>query len=80
MPSMGRPVRVKSAFLLYSCGFHKFDPSRLCRNPSICTLLLSDYRSVQAKRSHFSRCFYLIIDPWLSSLRPRLGQELVEVT
>ncbi len=42
--------------------FFAFEPSRLCRHPSIRTLLLSDYRSVQVGRSRFSRCCYLIID------------------
>jgi len=62
MPSMRRPVSVKSVFPLSSCRFHEFEPSRLCRHPSIRTLLLSDFRSVQVGRSHFSRRCYLIID------------------
>jgi hypothetical protein len=61
VPSMRRPVSVKSVFLP-SCGYLEFEPSRLCRHPSIRTLLLSDFRSVQGGRSHFSRCCYLIID------------------
>src|SRR5258708_9398489 len=61
-PSMRRPVSVKSVFLLPSCGFLEFEPSRLCRHPSIRTLLGSDFLSVQVRRSHFSRCCYLIID------------------
>ena len=42
-------------------------PSHLCRHPSICTLLVSDIRSVQVGCSRFSRCCYLRID--LSSHR-----------
>jgi hypothetical protein len=41
-------------------GGFVFEPSRLCRHPSIRTLLLSDFRSVRVERSHFSRCCYLI--------------------
>src|SRR5260370_4389818 len=62
LPSMRRPVSVKSVFLLPSCGFLEFEPSRLCRHPSIRTLLGGDFRSAQVGRSHFSRCCYLIID------------------
>jgi hypothetical protein len=35
VPSMRRPVRVKSVFPLPSCGFLKVEPSRLCRHPSM---------------------------------------------
>src|SRR5713101_569752 len=59
---MRRPVSVKSVFLLPSCGFLAFEPSRLCRHPSIRTLLLSDFRSVPVGRPRFSRCCYLRID------------------
>ena len=38
------------------------EPIRLCRHPSIRTLLWSDCRSVQVGRPQFSRCCYLIID------------------
>ncbi len=62
MPSMRRPVSVKSVFLLPPCEFLVFEPSRLCRHPSIRTLLLSDFRSVPVGRPRFSRCCYLIID------------------
>jgi len=34
---MRRPVRVKT-FLFYFCGFFAFEPSRLCRHPSIRSL------------------------------------------
>ena len=49
-------------FFLLPVEFFAFEPSRLCRHPSIRTLLLSDFRSVQVGRPHFSRCCYLIID------------------
>jgi len=39
-PSMRRPVRVKSRrFCSYLNGFFAFEPSRLCRHPSIRSLL-----------------------------------------
>src|SRR5258707_9810891 len=79
-PSMRRPVSVKSVFLLPPCEFLVFEPSRLCRHPSIRTLLLSDYRSVQVGRSRFSRCCYLIIDLGSRLFARELGQELVAVT
>jgi hypothetical protein len=56
-----------------------FEPSRLCRHPSIRTLLLSDFRSVHVGRSQFSRCCYLIIDLGFC-LSTELGQELGAVT
>src|SRR5713226_10499687 len=37
-PSMRRTVSVKSVFLLPPCEFLVFEPSRLCRHPSIRTL------------------------------------------
>jgi hypothetical protein len=39
---------------------------RLCRHPSIRTLLLSDFRSAQVGRPQFSRCCYLINGVWPS--------------
>jgi hypothetical protein len=59
---MRRPARVKSVFLLPSCEFLAFELNRLCRHPSIRTLWLSDFCSVQVGRPHFSRCCYVIID------------------
>src|SRR5260370_6118413 len=79
-PSMRRPVSVKSVFLLAPCEFLVFEPSRLCRHPSIRTLLLSDYRSVQVGRSRFSRGCYLIIDLGSRLFAREFGQELVAVT
>jgi|SRR5712692_6405649 len=62
-PSMRRPVSVKAGFSFSSLlEVFSFEPSRLCRHPSIRTLLLSDFRSVQVGCSRFSRCCYLIID------------------
>src|SRR5579862_2426092 len=46
------PVRVFFGFW--------FEPSRLCRHPSIRTLCVSDVRSVPVGCSRFSRCCYLI--------------------
>src|SRR5467141_1516112 len=43
-------------------GFFSFEPGRLCRHPSIRTLLGAMVRSVQVGRPHFSRCCYLRID------------------
>ena len=40
-PSMRRPVSVKSVFVFLTRSFW-FEPGRLCRHPSIRTLLLSD--------------------------------------
>ena len=77
---MRRPVSVKLVFLFPLCGFFAFEPSRLCRHPSIRTLLLSDCRSVQVGRSRFSRCCYLIIDLGSRPSGRKLGQELVAVT
>src|SRR5271166_5757633 len=68
---MRKPVSVKSFFPFFPffpfffflpCEFLSFEPSRLCRLPSIRTLLLSDFRSVPVGRPRFSRCCYLIID------------------
>jgi hypothetical protein len=53
-PSMRRPVSVKLVFLFSPGEFFAFEPSRLCRHPSIRTLLLSDFRSVQVGCSRFS--------------------------
>src|SRR6266853_6921295 len=61
-PSMRRPVSVKSVFLFPPCGSLAFEPSRLCRRPSIRTLGWSDFRSVPVGRPQFSRCCYLRID------------------
>ena len=61
-PSMRRPVSVKSVFLFSICAFFAFESGRLCLHPSIRTLWLSDFRSVQVGRPHFSRCCYLRID------------------
>jgi hypothetical protein len=41
VPSMRRPVSVKSVFLLPPCEFLVFEPSRLCRHPSIRSLRFS---------------------------------------
>src|SRR6267143_1474884 len=51
-------------------GFFSFEPGRLCRHPSIRTLLGAMVRSVQVGRPHFSRCCYLRID--LGSSDPTL--------
>jgi hypothetical protein len=60
---MRRPVSVKVVFLFFSLWvFFAFEPSRLCRHPSIRTLLVSDFRSVQVGRPHCSRCCHLIVD------------------
>ena len=59
---MRRPVSVKTVFSFSYQGFLSFELGRLCRHPSIRTLLLSDFRSVQVGRPQFSRCCYLIID------------------
>jgi hypothetical protein len=67
-------------FLLSPSYFVLLEPSRLCRHPSIRTLLLSDCRSVQVGRSRFSRCCYLIIDLGSRPSGRKLGQELVAVT
>jgi len=62
-----------------SLRFSASGPRRLCRHPSIRTLLLSDFRSVQVGRSRFSRCCYLILDLGSRLLARKLGQELVAV-
>ncbi len=49
-------------FFFFPSGFFSFEPGRLCRHPSIRTLLGAMVRSVQVGRPHFSRCCYLIID------------------
>ena len=67
-------------FFFLPVVFFAFEPSRLCRHPSIRTLLLSDFRSVQVGRSRFSRCCYLIIDLGSRLFARELGQELVAVT
>jgi hypothetical protein len=78
-PSMRRPVRVKGFCFLLTRVF-AFEPSRLCRHPSIRTRLLSDCRSVPVGRTRFSRCCYLIIDLGSHLFDEELGQDLVAVT
>ncbi|SRR6266700_2883117 len=56
-----------------SLWFLAFEPSRLRRHPSIRTLLLSDFRSVQVGRSRFSRCCYLILDVGSHLLARKFG-------
>jgi hypothetical protein len=50
------------AGFVVSVEWSYWEPFRLCRHPSIRTLLWSDFRSVQVGRPQFSRCCYLIID------------------
>jgi len=57
-----------------------FEPSRLCRHPSIRTRLWSDFRSVPVGRTRFSRCCYLRIDLGSPRFQGELGQDLVAVT
>jgi hypothetical protein len=52
--------RCESSVFFFSLWFVAFEPSRLCRHPSIRTLLLSDFRSVQVRCPYFSRCCHLI--------------------
>jgi len=52
--------QVGSAVFFIGRGF--LPPRRHCRHPSIRTLLMSDFRSVQVGRSRFSRCCHLIVD------------------
>src|SRR5260370_10256276 len=59
---MRRPVSVKSVFLLPPCEFLVFEPGRHLSPSFHLHSLLSDFRSVQVGRPHFSRCCYLIID------------------
>src|SRR5271154_3931035 len=61
LPWGGRGVS-RMFFFFFPVGFFAFEPSRLCRHPSIRTLWLSDFRSVQVGRTYFSRCCYLITD------------------
>jgi hypothetical protein len=58
---MRRPVSVKVVLLCPHRVFF-FQPSRLCRPPSIRTLGERCIRSVQVGCSRFSRCCYLISD------------------
>ena len=54
---------MSSRFFFFSpSGFFSFEPGRLCRHPSIRTLLGAMVRSVPVGRPHFSRCCYLRID------------------
>jgi hypothetical protein len=60
-PSMRRPVSVKSVFFPpYKSFLHSSRAASVAILPS--ALFLSDFRSVQVGRPHFSRCCYLIID------------------
>ncbi len=59
---MRRPVSVKSVFLLPPCEFLVFEPGRHLSPSFHPHSFLSDFRSVQVGRPHFSRCCYLIID------------------
>ena len=53
---------MSSRFFFFLPGVLPFEPGRLCRHPSIRTLLGAMVRSVPVGRPHFSRCCYLIID------------------
>ena len=56
-------------FLFLISRFFSFEPGRLCRHPSIRTLLLGElFARCKLGVLHFSRCCYLRIDlgshPW----------------
>ena len=78
-PSMRRQVDVKSVFFPLLEVFLVFERSRLCRHPSIRTLL--ERFSLGASWAYsFQQVLLPDNRPRLPSLRRKLGQDLVAVT
>src|SRR5882762_7051312 len=76
---MRRPVSVKSVFLLPPCEFLVFEPSRLCRHPSIRTLF-ERFSLGASWASSFQQVLLPDNRSRLPSVRRKLGQELVRLS